>query len=65
MKVTNPAFTTRFIDEYLPAMRQIIADRTREGSRGEVDLTVEAREIAFDIAATVLLGLQAKILEHR
>lgn len=59
-RVMNPAFTINFIDEYLSSMRQIIADRTRDWClRGEIDLTVEAREIVFDIAATVLLGLQS------
>jgi retinoid hydroxylase len=55
----NPAFTTGFMNEYLPVMCQIIADRTRDwASRGQIDLTGEAREIAFDIAAAALLGLK-------
>ena len=55
----NPAFTAAFMAEYLPLMRRIIAERTRDwAERGEVDLTVEAREITFDVAAAALVGYQ-------
>jgi cytochrome P450 len=56
--VMNPAFTIAFVDEFLPTMHRIIEDRTRDWvHRGEIDLVVESREIAFDIAAAVLLGV--------
>ena len=55
----NPAFTAAFMAGYLPLMRRVIAARTRDwAARGEVDLTVEAREITFDVAAAALVGFQ-------
>ena len=55
----NPAFATSFMDRYLPLMHQVISERTRDwAERGEVDLAMEAREIAFDVAATALIGMQ-------
>jgi retinoid hydroxylase len=55
----NPAFTTSYMDRYLPLMNEVISARTRDWvQRGEVDLAQETREIAFDAAATALVGLQ-------
>lgn len=55
----SPAFTAAFMDQYLPLISRVIAKRARDwAERGEVDLTMEAREISFDIAAGALLGLE-------
>jgi retinoid hydroxylase len=58
-KLWNPAFTGARIDAYLPAMQRVIVERTsRWAELGEVDLYEESRWLTFDIAATVLAGLQ-------
>lgn len=55
----NPAFTAAFMASYLPLMRRVIAERTRDwAKRGDIDLLAEAREITFDVAATALVGFQ-------
>lgn len=57
--VMAPAFSTQQLDEYSEIMARVITNRTRDWSeRARVDLTVETREISFDIAAAALLGLE-------
>lgn len=57
-KMWNPAFTTAYMETYLPLMQRIIAERTASwAERGEVDLYQEAREITFDVAASALAGV--------
>lgn len=59
-RLMNPAFTAAFMAMYLPLMRRVVAERTgRWDHRAEVDLQEEAREIAFDVAAVALAGLDA------
>lgn len=58
-KMWNPAFTTAYMEAYLPLMQRIIAERTATWpERGEVDLYQEAREITFDVAASALAGVR-------
>lgn len=55
----NPAFTSAFMARYLPIMQRVIERRTRDwAERGEVDLSREAREITFDVAAAALVGFE-------
>ena len=57
-KLMNPAFTAAYMARYLPVMAEVIRRRTADWiERGAVDLYVESREIAFDIAAAALFGL--------
>lgn len=57
-KMMNPAFTIAYMAKYLPIMNRVIQTRTSDWlKRGEVDLYVESREIAFDVAAEALAGL--------
>lgn len=57
-KMWNPAFTTAYMETYLPLMQRVIAEHTvRWAARGEVDLFQEAREITFHVAATALAGI--------
>jgi len=57
-KLMNPAFTAAYMARYLPVMAEVIRRRTADWvERGEVDLYVESREIAFDVAAAALFGL--------
>lgn len=57
-KMWNPAFTTAYMETYLPLMQRVIADHTTTwAARGEVDLFQEAREITFHVAATALAGI--------
>ncbi len=59
-RLWTPAFTAAYMEAYLPAMARVIAERTRVWPiRGEVDLHDELRWLTFDIAATVLAGLDA------
>lgn len=59
-RLMNPAFTASFLSLYLPIMNRVVAARTRDwAARGEVDLYEEAREIAFDVAAAALAGLES------
>lgn len=59
-RMMNPAFTISYMSRYLPIMRRVIADRTREwAERGEVDVYQEARKITFDVAAETLVGFPA------
>jgi cytochrome P450 len=57
-KLWNPAFTSAYMETYLPLIQRVIAEHTaRWVERGEVDLYQEAREITFDVAARALAGL--------
>jgi len=57
-KTMNPAFTIAYMDRYLPLMNRIIRERTADWvARGTVDVYIEARKIAFDVAAEALMGL--------
>src|SRR6266540_2492363 len=57
-KLMNPAFTAAYMARYLPVMAEVIRRRTADWiERGQVDVYVEAREIAFDVAAAALVGL--------
>jgi retinoid hydroxylase len=57
-KLWNPAFTSAYMETYLPLMQRIIAERTaRWAERGVVDMYQEVREITFDVAATALAGV--------
>jgi cytochrome P450 len=57
-KMWNPAFTTAYMETYLPLMQRVIAEHTAGwAARGEVDLFQEAREITFHVAATALAGI--------
>jgi retinoid hydroxylase len=59
-RLMNPAFTSSYLASYLPLMDRVIADRTADWvERDAVDLQEEAREIAFDVAAVALVGLQS------
>lgn len=57
-KMWNPAFTTAYMETYLPLMQRVIAEHTAGwAERGEVDLFQEARAITFHVAATALAGI--------
>lgn len=57
-KMWNPAFTQGYMATYLPAMMQIVRQRTATWlARREVDVLNEAREITFDVAAATLAGI--------
>lgn len=57
-KIWNPAFTTAYMETYLPLMQRIVASHTETwGERGQVDVFQEAREITFHVAATALAGI--------
>ena len=59
-RLMNPAFTSAFMTTYLPIMQRVVARQTRDwAERNEVDLAVETREIAFDVAAAALTGLHS------
>jgi cytochrome P450 len=58
-RLMNPAFTSGYLASYLPLMHRVIEARTADWTgRDVVDLQEEAREIAFDVAAVALVGLQ-------
>jgi cytochrome P450 len=58
-KMWNPAFTSTFMESYLPVIQQVIAERSDTwAQRGEVDLYHEARQITFDAAARALAGFE-------
>src|SRR3989442_121237 len=58
----NPAFTSVFMDRYLPLMQRVIAERTRHWLTSDsVDLLSEAREITFDVAAAALVGFDTGV----
>lgn len=57
-KIWNPAFTTAYMETYLPLVQRIVAAHTQTwGERGQVDVFQEAREITFHVAATALAGI--------
>src|SRR5579872_7111602 len=57
-KIWNPAFTTAYMETYLPLIQRIVASHTESwGERGQVDVYQEAREITFHVAATALAGI--------
>src|SRR6476661_1290515 len=58
-KMWNPAFTTAYLEAYLPVIHRVIAQRTASWpARDEFDALVEAREITFDAAAAALAGFE-------
>ena len=58
-KMWNPAFTSAYMESYLPVIQRVIAERAgRWPQRDMVDLYAEAREITFDAAAAALGGFQ-------
>src|SRR5215207_8524937 len=58
-KMWNPAFTSAYMESYLPVIQRVIAERTADWAEQEsVDVYTEAREITFDIAAAALGGFQ-------
>ena len=58
-KMWNPAFTSAYLETYLPIINRVIADRTSTWlERGEIDMYEEAREITFDAAAAALGGFR-------
>jgi cytochrome P450 len=55
----NPAFTSAYMETYLPVIQRVIAERTRRWpERDAVDVYAEAREITFDAAAAALAGFR-------
>lgn len=53
----NPAFTSGYMARYLPVMQRVVAERSRDWpERDDVDLIVESREMAFDVAAASLVS---------
>lgn len=58
-KMWNPAFTSAYMEAYLPVIQQVIAGRTADWAAQEsVDVYAEARAITFDIAAAALGGFE-------
>ncbi len=58
-KLWNPAFTTAYMETYLPVIQRIVAQHTASWlERREVDLFAEARAITFHVAATALAGVE-------
>lgn len=58
-KMWNPAFTTAYMERYLPLIQEVVAQHTSVwGERGVVDIYQEAREITFHVAATALAGIE-------
>ncbi len=56
-KMWNPAFTSAYMEAYLPVIQRIVDERTRAWpERAEVNLLDEAREITFEAAAAALAG---------
>jgi retinoid hydroxylase len=57
-KMWNPAFTSAYMETYLPLIQRVIAGHTADwAERGRVDLFDEARQITFHVAATALAGI--------
>ena len=57
-KMWNPAFTSAYMESYLPLLQDVIAEHTaRWAERGEIDVYQGAREITFDVAARALAGV--------
>ncbi|MFL5800997.1 MAG: cytochrome P450 [Roseiflexaceae bacterium] len=59
-KLWNPAFTSAYMETYLPVIQRVIAERTRRWPEQDVvDVYTEAREITFDAAAVALAGFRS------
>ena len=57
-KMWNPAFTTSYMETYLPLIQRVVAQHTDTwAERGQVDIFQEARQITFHVAATALAGI--------
>ncbi len=57
-KMWNPAFTTAYMERYIPLIQRIVAQHTADwAERGQVDVYQEAREITFHVAAGALAGI--------
>jgi cytochrome P450 len=57
-KMWNPAFTTAYMERYIPLIQRIVAQHTADwAERGQVDVFQEAREITFHVAAGALAGI--------
>jgi cytochrome P450 len=58
-KMWNPAFTTAYMERYLPLIQRVVAEHTDTwAERGQVDIYQEARQITFHVAATALAGIE-------
>jgi retinoid hydroxylase len=58
-KMWNPAFTTAYMERYIPLIQRIVAQHTTNwAERGQVDVYQEAREITFHVAAGALAGVE-------
>jgi cytochrome P450 len=58
-KMWNPAFTSAYMETYLPVIQRVIAERTQHWpALDAVDVYAEAREITFDAAAAALAGFR-------
>jgi cytochrome P450 len=61
-KMWNPAFTSAYMETYLPVIQRVIAERTRHWPEHDtVDVYTEAREITFDAAAAALAGFRTGV----
>jgi retinoid hydroxylase len=57
-KIWNPAFTTAYMETYLPLIQRIVKEHTNTwAGRVQVDIYQEARQITFHVAATALAGI--------
>jgi cytochrome P450 len=57
-KMWNPAFTTAYMERYIPLIQRIVTQHTVNWvERGQVDVYQEAREITFHVAAGALAGI--------
>ena len=57
-KIWNPAFTTAYMETYLPLIQRVVAEHTDTwAEREQVDVYQEARQITFHVAATALAGI--------
>ena len=58
-KMWNPAFTTAYMERYIPLIQRIVAQHTASwAERGQVDVFQEARAITFHVAAGALAGIE-------
>jgi cytochrome P450 len=57
-KMWNPAFTSAYMETYLPLMQDVIAAHTASwAAKEQIDLFQESREITFHVAARALAGI--------
>jgi cytochrome P450 len=65
-KIWNPAFTTAYMETYLPMIQQVVKEHTDTwAARSQVDVFQEARQITFHVAATALAGIdQSDDVDH-